>query len=133
MKKVTVRRRKGYAHSLTARHHTLVSDEPEAEGGADAGPTPTELLALALGSCTAITVEMYANRKEWELGAVEVEVAYDTKAPGRARYEVRTRVPAELTEEQVERLEAIAGKCPVHRILLGEVEIADRVERVAPS
>ena len=72
--KVSARRRKGYAHSLTARHHTLIADEPAAQGGSDTGPEPPELLALSLASCTAITLEMYAERKEWDLGHLEVEV-----------------------------------------------------------
>ena len=77
MRKVSVRRRKGYAHSLTARHHTLIADEPQEDGGTDAGPRPTESLALSLASCTAITLEMYCDRKEWDLGDLEVDVEYD--------------------------------------------------------
>ena len=100
-------------------------------GGEDAGPDPQELLAVSLASCTAITMEMYAGRKGWDIGHVEVDVEY---TPGRARLsdQVRAlvRLPAELPDEQVERLKVIAAKCPVHRVLDGEVMFHERVERV---
>jgi putative redox protein len=128
---VKATRRRGYAHALSARHHTLLADEPEGSGGADTGPTPQELLALSLASCTAITVEMYADRKGWDVGRVEVEVGYEPGDRDRpARFDVLVRVPASLSDEQAERIERIACKCPVHRTLMGEVEISDRVERV---
>lgn len=130
--KVSAKRRKGYAHALTARHHTLIADEPEDEGGSDTGARPTELLALSLASCTAITVEMYADRKQWDIGAIEVEVDYElTPREGRSRFDVVLHLPDSLSEEQVGRLQRIAAKCPVHRTLEGHVEIADRVERAA--
>ena len=127
-KGVKASRRKGYAHSLTARHHTLIADEPEDAGGSDAGPSPTELLALSLASCTAITVEMYADRKNWDVGALEVEVEYESERSVPVRYDVLITIPVELSDEQVERLRVIAGKCPVHRALTGEVPINDRIE-----
>ncbi len=98
-------------------------------GGADKGPSPTRLGAAALAACAAITVEMYADRKGWELGDVEVEVEMDYafQAP---RAQVTLRLASGLTAEQVERLEVIAGKCPVHRALAGQVEISDRIELV---
>jgi putative redox protein len=128
--KVSARRSQGYAHKLSVRGHQIIADEPEASGGTDTGPSPTELLALSLASCTAVTVEMYAARKGWELGAVEVEVDYEFEAPGRGRYEVVVKLPTKLSDDQRERLRVIAGKCPVHRALLGEITITDRVEVV---
>jgi putative redox protein len=128
--KVSARRRKGYAHSLTAGHHTLIADEPPDEGGSDTGPRPSQLLALSLASCTAITLEMYAERKQWDVGELEVEVDYDLNAEDTSRFEVLIKLPGALSDEQVERLKAIAGKCPVHRALVGEVEINDVVERL---
>jgi putative redox protein len=129
--KVSAQRRKGYAHSLTAGHHTLIGDEPERHGGTDTGPAPSQLLALSLASCTAITLEMYADRKSWDLGDVEVEVNYE---PGEGkvpkRYDVVLKLPEGLPDEQVERLREIAARCPVHRALTGQVEIQDRVEKV---
>jgi putative redox protein len=129
--KVSARRRKGLANSLTARHHTLVADEPQHKGGADSGPTPQELLALSLASCTAVTLEMYAKRKDWDVGTLEVDVDYESPERGLgARFDVVIKVPVELAEDQLERLKLIAAKCPVHRAITGEVEISDRVELV---
>jgi putative redox protein len=128
--KVAAKRRKGYAHSLTAGHHTLIADEPRDKDGSDTGPEPTQLLALSLAACTAITIEMYADRKEWDVGDVEVEVDYELKPKETSRFEVLVKVPEAISEEQAELLRTIAGKCPVHRTLTGEVEITDRVERV---
>lgn len=129
--KVTAKRRKGYAHSLTAGSHTLIADEPRDKGGADTGPAPSQLLALSLASCTAITIEMYADRKDWEVGDLEVEVGYELgKGELPPRYDVVLKLPEELSDEQVESLRVIAGKCPVHRALTGAVEISDQVERV---
>jgi putative redox protein len=127
--KVSAKRRKGYAHSLTVRRHTLVADEPESAGGADTGPTPQELLVLSLASCTAITMEMYAERKGWELDAVEVDVDFEPDPEGQcSRFDMLLRLPSGLSSEQTERLREIAGRCPVHRTLAGDVEISERVE-----
>jgi putative redox protein len=129
--KVSARRRKGFAHSITIGHHTLVVDEPEERGGADTGPTPGQLLAASLATCTAITVEMYADRKGWDLGELEVDVDYEPDSSERAtHYEVVLRVPGDLDDEELESIETIAGKCPVHRALTGgQIEVTDRVER----
>ena len=134
MAKVTARRREGYTHDVeTDSGHTLVIDEPEETGGSNAGPSPTRTLASALAACTAITVEMYAGRKEWELGDVEVDVemSYEGFVPN--EFNVVLRVGADLTGEQLERIRVIAGKCPVHRVLAGnpDVSVTDRVEQLA--
>jgi putative redox protein len=131
--KVGARRRKGYAHSLTYEHHTLIADEPPSHGGTDTGPPPTALLAMSLASCTAITVEMYADRQGWEVGAVAVEVDYDLEPKSTSRFEVTITIPAELSDDQLERLREIAGRCPVHRVLTGDVEITDRIASEPPA
>jgi putative redox protein len=129
--KVSAKRRKGYAHSLTAGPHTLIADEPSKKGGTDTGPAPSQLLALSLASCTAITLEMYSDRKGWDVGDLEVEVDYElAKGELSTRYDVVLKLPESLSEEQVERLRQVAARCPVHRALMGEVEITDQVERV---
>ena len=130
--RVSANRRKGYAHSLTAGHHTLIADEPADKGGADTGPEPTQLLAMSLASCTAITIEMYADRKGWDVGDLTVDVDYDIEPQGTSRFDVVIRIPTDLSEEQVERLNAIAAKCPVHRVLMGDVDITDEVVRGEP-
>jgi putative redox protein len=126
------RRRQGYEHEIEIREHRLISDETEDAGGRDQGPSPTELLAGALASCTAITIEMYADRKEWDLGQVEVATEFTKRtadAPPKARVDIR--IPVELTDEQREKILKIAHKCPVHRALLGsDVEVDDSLELI---
>jgi putative redox protein len=126
------RRRRGFQHDIEIRDHRLLADEPKDHGGDDAGPRPTELLAASLASCTAITIEMYADRKEWDLGMVEVTVEYEPASTDRpAHFDVTIRTPLEeaLTVEQRERILVIAGKCPVHRTLKArDVEIMDSLE-----
>jgi putative redox protein len=128
--RIVARRRDGYAHEIEIGEHTLTVDEPAGIGGTDTGPRPTQLLAAALAGCTAITVEMYAGRKGWDLGAVEVdvEIAYDGPVP--SSFDVGLRLPAKLSEEQRRRLLTIASRCPVHRVLVGEasVTVSERLE-----
>lgn len=121
----------GFKHTASVREHQLVVDEPLAAGGDDTAPDPQELLAVSLASCAAITMEMYAARKGWEIGHVEVDVQYSPAERGcPTKFELVMRLPDDLPEEQVERLRVIAAKCPVHRVLDGEVMFQERIERV---
>jgi putative redox protein len=118
-------------HTVQARDHQVIVDEPLEAGGDDAGPDPRELLAVSLASCTAITMEMYAARKGWDIGHVEVDVEYSPAERGcPTKFELVVRLPENLPEDQVERLRVIAAKCPVHRALDGEVMFQERIERV---
>lgn len=121
----------GFRHIVKVRHHRLNCDEPLETGGDDAAPSPQELLAASVASCTAVTIEMYAARKGWELRDVEVVCDY---VPGErgcpTKLSLTLRLPSDLTDEQVARLKVIATKCPVHRTLDGEVMFDERVERV---
>jgi putative redox protein len=118
-----------FRHDLKVGKHDLIADEPEDAGGEDAGPSPQELLAAALASCTAITMEMYATRKGWNVDGMEVDCCYSPAERGSpTRFTLVMRMPAHLSEEQVERLQVIAAKCPVHRTLEGEVAFDERVE-----
>ncbi len=130
MKRAIARRRKGYEHEIEIREHRLISDEPQESGGTDQGPKPTELLAASLASCTAITIEMYADRKGWDLGQVEVSADFtEATADTAAKFAVEIKLPAELSDEQRDRILTIAHKCPVHRALMGaDVEVDDSVE-----
>ena len=120
-----------FRHTVRVRDHQLTVDEPLAKGGQDTGPDPQELLAVSLASCTAITMEMYAARKGWDIGRVEVEVEYTPADRGcPTKFELIMRFPEDVPEEQVERLRAIAAKCPVHRALDGEVMFNERIQRV---
>src|SRR5207344_2232045 len=132
MTRAVARRRQGFEHEVEIREHRLIADEPEGEGGTDHGPAPAELLAASLATCTAITIEMYADRKEWGLGTVEVAVDYEhatTDDP--PTFDVTITLGAELSEENRDRLLVIAGKCPVHRLLKrDDVVIHDSLEFV---
>ena len=129
--RASAQRISGFRHVVKVRQHRLNSDEPEDAGGDDAAPSPQELLAASLASCTAVTIEMYADRKGWNLGAVEVECEYVPAERGcPTRFSLTLRLPSDLTDEQVQRLKVIATKCPVHRTLDGEVMFDERVERI---
>jgi putative redox protein len=118
-------------HTVHVRDHQLVVDELPDSGGDDAGPDPLELLAVSLASCTAITVEMYAARKGWDIGHIEVDAEYSPAERGcPTKFQLVMRLPDDLPEDQVEKLQVIAAKCPVHRALEGEVMFQERIERV---
>jgi putative redox protein len=130
--KATSSRAGTYRQTVRVRDHQLTIDEPTDQGGDDSGPSPQELLAASLASCTAITMEMYAQRKGWDVGDVEVAVEYTAAERGcPTKFDLIMRMPESLSDEQVERLKIIAAKCPVHRTLDGEVMFGERVERVS--
>ncbi len=130
--RATARRDDGtLRHTVQVREHQLTVDEPMDLGGHDTGPDPQELLAVSLASCTAISMEMYAARKGWDIGRVEVDVEYTPAERGcPTKFELVMRIAEDVPEEQVERLRVIAAKCPVHRVLDGEVMFQERLERV---
>jgi len=132
--KVVARREQGFAHDIELEGgREIVVDEPASAGGSDKGPSPTQLLAASLAGCTAITLELYAERKGWDLGALEVEVDYtasERQAP--AGFEVVLRLPDSFDEDQRQRLLKIAAKCPVHKVLAneGSIAISERAETI---
>ena len=112
--RVVARRREAYTHEVEIEGgHTLVIDEPPEAGGNDEGPSPTRAAAAALAACTAITCEMYAARKGWELGEVEaqVDVEYGENS-SLEELTVTLRVPEPLDAEQQSRLLVIAAQVP---------------------
>ena len=111
-----------YRVALTAGHHQLTSDEPLAAGGADAGPRPHELVLSGLAACTAITLRMYAGRKQWTLRAVEVECRM-TKDGDHERIDRTLTLDGDLNEEQRKRLADIAERTPVTLTLKRGIEI----------
>ena len=118
-------------HEVQVGRHMVTVDEPERSGGTDSGPSPQELLAASLASCSAVTMEMYAQRKGWEVGDVVVDVDYEPSQRGSpTKFTMTVRLPKELPEEQRERLMQIIAKCPVHRTLEGEVMFEETVELV---
>ncbi|MDQ3586854.1 MAG: OsmC family protein [Actinomycetota bacterium] len=130
--KATARRRHGkLEHDLHVRRHRLQADELHEQGGEDNGPNPQELMAASLASCSAITMELYAERKGWDIGDVVVEVDYEPAQRGSpTRFELVVKLPKELPDDQRERLMTIVNKCPVHRTLEGEVMFEERLELI---
>lgn len=128
----------GYAQQIIAGEHRLVSDEPEASGGTDMGPGPYDLLLAALGSCTSMTVAMYARRKHWPLETIRVRLRHskvhatdcadcDTQVAKLDRIERDIELVGALDDEQRARLMEIADKCPVHRTLTSDIDIQTRL------
>jgi len=124
----------GFRTELISGTHELIADEPESMGGGNEGPGPYEYLAAALGSCTAMTLRMYADRKGWALEGVEVTVSHgkihaedckgcETKEGRVDRFERTIAMRGDLDAEQRERLLEIADKCPVHKTLENEIAI----------
>jgi putative redox protein len=131
MRAVAKRQNGAFKHRVEMGHHWITADEPEDHGGDDDGPSPQDLLAGSLASCTAITIEMYARRKGWDIGDVAVDVDYEPAQRGSpTKFKMKVLLPKELPEEQRERLMQIAAKCPVHRTLEGEVMFDESVELV---
>ncbi|MCP9490009.1 MAG: OsmC family protein [Solirubrobacteraceae bacterium MAG38_C4-C5] len=130
--RATAHQTSSYRHTIRVRDHELSVDEPKATGGEDTAPSPQELLAASLASCTAVTMEMYAKRKKWDISGVEVDVQYTPADRGcPTKFELVLRLPEGLPDEQADKLRIIAAKCPVHRALDGEVMFEERVERVS--
>lgn len=122
--RVTAHRREGFAHEVEIEGgHTLLVDEPVAAGGTDSGPAPTRLLGASLATCTAITMEMYAERKGWDIGNVVVDVDIDYERATPSALTVTLHLPAALNEEQRERLREIAAKCPVHKVIASQTPV----------
>jgi putative redox protein len=129
---------RGFHAEISARQHSLVADEPLTVGGTDSGPTPYELLLGALGACTAMTLRMYADRKKWPLEDVRVHLR-SSRSHGRDcencekeevgihRIERRLELSGSLSDEQRQRLNEIADRCPVKQTIQREI----RVESVA--
>ena len=123
-----------FGHSIRAGNHTWIGDEPTSVGGDDKGPTPYDFLLAALGTCTAMTLRMYADRKEWPFEGARVLLSHDRihakdceeceSETGRVdRITRKIEVRGDLTEEQRARLMEIADRCPVHRTLENEIII----------
>jgi putative redox protein len=123
------RQREKFTHDVKAGDHSITVDEPTEAGGDDLGPSPQELLAASLASCTAVTIEMYARRKGWDTNGLAVDCHYTPAERGcPTKFDLVLKLPAHLDDDQIERLTVIAAKCPVHRTLEGEVMFDERVE-----
>jgi putative redox protein len=109
-------------HVIDIGPHRLLTDVPEELGGEDTGPEPHDLLAAALGACTALTVTMYARRKGWLLDDIDVRIEHGKVEQA---YVLTRRIAyiGQLSAEQRDMLTAVANKCPVHKTLAGEIRI----------
>ena len=120
----TVRGSHGYAQRIvTPTGHEIASDEPERRGGTNTGPAPFDLMLASLGACTAITLRMYGDRKEWKLGTINVELRLLKEGDGPLRVERRIAVSEEIDGEQRTKLMEIADKTPVTKALAAGVPI----------
>jgi putative redox protein len=128
----------GFAQQISVGSHRLAGDEPTSSGGTDTGPNPYDLLLAALGSCTSMTVALYARRKRWPLESVTVRLRHskvhatdcegcETRPALLDHIERDLELHGALSEEQRARLLEIANKCPVHRTLTSEIRIATRL------
>lgn len=128
----------GFAQEISVGSHRLRGDEPTVSGGTDTGPTPYDLLLAALGSCTSMTLGLYARRKQWPLESVTVRLRHskvhaadcescETKPALLDHIDREVHLVGPLTEEQRARLLEIANKCPVHRTLTSPIDIQTRL------
>jgi putative redox protein len=134
----------GFRTTIRTRTHTLVADEPVDAGGTDAGPSPYEILLGALASCTAMTVRMYSDRKQWPLSDVVVRIRpvrshavdcanCETKEVGVGRLEREVELLGPLTDEQRTRLLYIADRCPVKQTLERGLRVETAPQHVLPQ
>jgi len=128
----------GFAQEISAGPHHFVSDEPTSVGGTASGPTPYDLLLAGLGSCTSMTIAMYARRKQWALERVTVRLrqsrvhaedcaACETRIATLTLIERDIELEGVLDEEQRAQLLAIANRCPVHQTLTSRMNITTRL------
>jgi putative redox protein len=118
-----------YHVNLQAGQHALAADEPAEHGGADTGPPPFGLLLSGLGACTAITLRMYADRKQWPLEGVDVQLTYTVKDRASRWIDRQITVRGPLEDDQRARLAEIAEKTPVTRAVRAGTEIRTTVEQ----
>jgi putative redox protein len=118
-----------YHVDLRAGRHALAADESAEHGGADTAPSPFALLLCGLGACTAITLRMYADRKQWPLEGVDVQLAYSVKDRASRWIDWQITVRGPLADDQRARLAEIAEKTPVTRAVRAGTEIRTTVQR----
>ena len=121
------------AQTVHIRTHELVADVSEAEGGGDTGPSPHDLYDAALGACKALTVMWYARKKGIPVDDIETQVERDDSGERQGIYRLSTtlKLHGELSDAQLIELEAVAQKCPVHKLMtMVTTEITTRVERL---
>ncbi|WP_222984514.1 bifunctional alpha/beta hydrolase/OsmC family protein [Flagellimonas meishanensis] len=127
-----------FTTSMKVGNHYMIADEPEDYGGNDFGPSPYELVSAGLSACTAMTVQMYAKRKEWPLENIEVHTSYgkthaqdcqncETEGSKIDTFHREIKLVGNLDEKQKERIMQIADKCPVHKTLHSQIQIVSKL------
>jgi putative redox protein len=119
---IAISGKKNYKTELIASGHSLIADESIEAGGGNLGPAPGELLQLSLASCTAITLRMFAARKNWPVEEIRVEVGSE-KLNDTTIFQRDVYLTGPLSEEQKQRMLQIANSCPVHKTLTHPIEI----------
>lgn len=120
----------GFAQQIQARSHQLRADEPLSNGGTDSGPAPYELLLAGLAACTSLTLRMYADRKQWNLGLVDVRLRFSRDEQGREKIDRTVAFGAQLSPEQITRLAEICEKTPVTKTIRQGTEIVTTLNPV---
>ena len=127
----------GFAQEIDIGPHHFVADEPVSYGGTDSGPSPYDLILAALGSCTSMTIGLYARKRKWPLEKITVSLKHSkihakdcedcvTKDGRIDRIELEIRLDGGLTDQQRATLMEVAGKCPVHQTVTHEINIKTR-------
>lgn len=128
---------KGFAQNVQIGPHQLTADEPVSYGGTDSGPSPYDLILAALGSCTSMTIGLYARKRRWPVEKITVSLSHskihakdcddcETKDGRIDRIEMEIHLDGKLTDEQRAKLMEVAGKCPIHQTLTSEINIKTR-------
>ena len=128
---------KGFAQRIDIGAHHLVADEPVSYGGTDTGASPYDLILAALGSCTSMTIGLYARKRKWPLENISVSLRHskihaqdceecETKEGRIDRIEMEIHLDGQLSDEQRATLMGVAGKCPIHQTLTHEINIKTR-------
>jgi putative redox protein len=147
MPEVTIRALPGHTYAVEAANgrHVITADERVGDGGDDLGPTPHELLLSSLGACVAITMRMYANYKQWPMDEVAVQLSIENVVPSEPEFTpeeiaaargdklplIRSSVTVKgnLDADQLSRLQEVASRCPVHRVLRARPAIVTTLTR----
>jgi putative redox protein len=127
----TVNGESGYAQKITTSAHEIASDEPVKRGGTNTGPSPFELMLASLGACTAITFRMYSERKQWNLGSIQVKLRL-VKDGDNQRIERTIALSGALDAEQRTKLLEIADKTPVTKTLAPGISIQTTLDAAPP-
>jgi putative redox protein len=123
MIKVNTCTEKEYQTTNEVRDYSIKMDNSPANNGGDFGASPKEHLCAALGACTTMTLKMYINRKEWQVGKLKAETTFTTNEDKSTAFHINISIEGEFDEKQRKRLSAIAPKCPVHKLLSGNSNI----------